>query len=89
MGDEAVQPQGDAQYRDPIQNREGHHRLPAPKAGQEGKHRAHMHGEHERGGAEFELALTGRQRGSVLLDGIPHAGLLGCVGPIDPQQLGL
>ena len=61
VGQHPVQPQGHPQHGGPIEHRQHHHGLPAPEARQQGKHRPHVHRQHETGGAPLEFALAARQ----------------------------
>ena len=77
VGHQPVQSQGHADHGDPVQQAQGHDRLPAPELGQQGKDCRHMHGQHEAGGAALDFALLAPQGFAGDDQGGPHAGFLG------------
>ena len=74
VGHQTMQAKGDPKHRDPVQGGERHQCLPAPVPGQEGKYRAHVHRQHEAGGAQFHFSLARGQRWSA-----PIQPLLQCL----------
>ena len=77
VGHQPVQAEGHAQHGDPVENPQDDQGLPAPELWQQGKDRAHVHHQHETGGAELVLALAGGQWCPRNHQGGTHASLLG------------